>query len=141
MFVYIYSLYFDILCFNAQLVPEAWTVNISFVEKDIETLIVSTVLLLLLLLLLFLQNCCRVNVFLLKPLKSNFLQFLEQSWTGQCLECKVPRKWLIYTDHNSSSTVDTMSVSIYLQYKWYLHKYFEPDTNFGIMNYIYHSSE
>ena len=67
-----------------------------------ETLIVSTVLLLLLLLLF--QNYCMVHFFLhnhlfsfiypsvsfcivhlfpLKPLKSNFLQFIEEASTGQ----------------------------------------------------------
>ena len=53
----------------------------------------------LLLLLLFLfQNCCMVQFILLKPLKSNFLQFLEEAWTGQCVECKVPRELLLHTD-------------------------------------------
>ena len=35
---------------------------------------------------------------LLKPLKSNFIQFLEEGWTGQCVEYKVPRKLLLDTD-------------------------------------------
>ena len=41
---------------------------------------------------------CMVYFFLLKPLKSNFLQFLEEAWTGQCVECKVPRELLLHTD-------------------------------------------
>ena len=41
---------------------------------------------------------CMVHFFLLKPLKSNFLQFLEEAWTGQCVECKVPRELLLHTD-------------------------------------------
>ena len=81
----------------------------------IKTLIVSTVLKLLLLLFLLLllnlllllfRNCCMVyfflynhllsfiypyfsfcmvHFFLIKPLKSNFLQFLEEASTGQCV--------------------------------------------------------
>ena len=39
-----------------------------------------------------------VEFILLKPLKSNFLQFLEEAWTGQCVECKVPRELLLHTD-------------------------------------------
>ena len=39
-----------------------------------------------------------VQFILLKPLKSNFLQFLEEEWTGQYVECKVPRELLLYTD-------------------------------------------
>ena len=39
-----------------------------------------------------------VQFILLKPLKSNFLQFLEGAWTGQCVECKVPRELLLHTD-------------------------------------------
>ena len=46
----------------------------------------------------FLWNCCMVPFFLLKPLKSNFLQFIEEAWTGQCVECKVPRELLLHTD-------------------------------------------
>ena len=38
------------------------------------------------------------HFFLLKPLKSNFLQFIEEAWTGQCVECKVPRELFLHTD-------------------------------------------
>ena len=39
-----------------------------------------------------------VQFILLKPLKSNFLLFLEEAWTSQYVECKVPREWLLDTD-------------------------------------------
>ena len=53
----------------------------------------------LLLLLLFLfMNCCMVQFILLKPLKSNFLQFVEEAWTGQYVECKVPRELFFHTE-------------------------------------------
>ena len=51
--------------------------QLSSIVFHIETIIVLTVLL-----LLFLQNCCMVHFVLLKPLKSNFLQFLEEASTG-----------------------------------------------------------
>ena len=53
----------------------------------------------LLLLLLFLfQNCWMAQFILLKPLKSNFLQFLEEAGTSQCVESEVPRGLLLHTD-------------------------------------------
>ena len=53
----------------------------------------------LLLLLLFLfQICCMVQFILLKPLKSNLIQFLEERWTCQSVEIKVPSKLLLHTD-------------------------------------------
>ena len=39
-----------------------------------------------------------VQFILLKPLKSNFLQFLGEAWTDQCVEYKVPRELLLHTD-------------------------------------------
>ena len=61
-----------------------------------DPIIVSFILMLFLLLLF--RNCCMVQFILLKPLKSNFIQFLEEAWTGQCVECKVPRELLLHTD-------------------------------------------
>ena len=52
----------------------------------------------MLFLLLLFRNCCMVQFILLKPLKYNFLQFLEEAWTGQCVECKVHRELLLYSD-------------------------------------------
>ena len=39
-----------------------------------------------------------VQFILLKPLNSNFLQILEEAWTGQCVECEFPRELLLHTD-------------------------------------------
>ena len=38
-----------------------------------------------------------VQFILLKPLKYNCLQFIEEAWTDQCIERKVPREFLLHT--------------------------------------------
>ena len=35
---------------------------------------------------------------MVKPLKSNFLQFIEEASIEQCVECEVPRDLLLHTD-------------------------------------------
>ena len=70
----------------------------SVMKYSFQNIIYQLYSVLLLLLLFLFQICCMVQFILLKPLKSNLIQFLEERWTCQSVESKVPSKLLLHTD-------------------------------------------
>ena len=88
---------FSDICFNHASRRTYWTAIPSLCHI-LQNVIQWQQFILMLFLLLMFWNCCMVQFIFLKPLKFNFLQFLEEAWTGHFVECKVPRELLLHID-------------------------------------------